>query len=180
MRRVLALSFAGLLMLASSRTTPSVVEPKTPKPDCTEIGTPGRDILAGTEEHDVICALAGPDYVHGDGKGDKIRGAGGSDTLVGGGGADRIRGGKGEDRIFTIDQRPHDTIWGGPGEDRCYADVGDKVYGCEHVSYGNTVRALTALDHALYDTTVVGQIAQEEASPSPDPSCHGNDPPPCG
>jgi Ca2+-binding RTX toxin-like protein len=105
-------------------------------PDCTIIGTSGRDTLDGSPGADVICGLGGNDRIVGGGADDTLRGGAGNDRLVGRSGADLIKGGSGDDlmkgnrgrdRLFG-DAGP-DTALGGAGQDRC---VSARVQrGCE-------------------------------------------------
>ena len=74
--------------------------------EATIVGTPGADVLEGTDEPDVIAGLAGSDV---------IRGFGGDDVICGGLGRDNIRGGSGNDTIRG--GRGADAIWGGLGND---------------------------------------------------------------
>jgi Ca2+-binding RTX toxin-like protein len=78
--------------------------PPKPAPKCTITGTPGPDVLIGTEGRDVICGLGGDD---------KILGRGGNDVLLGGAGRDEIYGGKGDDILIGGGQG--DELHGGPG-----------------------------------------------------------------
>lgn len=74
------------------------------------IGTPGNDLILGTNNPD------------------RIKGFGGNDVLCGRGGIDRIEGGSGEDLIFG--EGGSDRIWGDADDDVIWAGSGaDKVYG---------------------------------------------------
>jgi Ca2+-binding RTX toxin-like protein len=68
-------------------------------PACTIVGTPGPDLIFGTQHRDVICRLGGNDLIDGMGGNDVIFGGPGNDTLNGGSGDDVIYGGPGNDRI---------------------------------------------------------------------------------
>ncbi|HYP56521.1 MAG TPA: Ig-like domain-containing protein, partial [Solirubrobacterales bacterium] len=72
----------------------------------TQVGSGGRDVLAGTAKRDVILALGGNDLV---------RGLGGDDVICGGGGRDDLRGGGGRDLLMG--QGGIDALRGGPGAD---------------------------------------------------------------
>lgn len=82
----------------------------------TIIGTPGDDVLRGTD---------GPDVIIGGGGADRIEGLGGDDRICGGVGADHLLGGAGDDRMFgqldapldEADQMDSDELTGGPGDD---------------------------------------------------------------
>lgn len=180
--------FAVLLLLTFGVIwTPAQAVP----PGCTEIGTPDRDAMAGTDGPDKLCTLGGPDYVHAGPGNDTIIGGADNDTLVGGPGRDVLRGGPGHDRLFSIDSRPGDVTKGRSGSDHCYVDDGDRVRGCEDVNRVGTSAAvdatIQALSNALFGLAVLGEDAQEEVAeliviienfparcPPPAPS-----PPPC-
>jgi SpoIID/LytB domain protein len=105
-------------------------------------GTPGDDVIEGTDERDVIlayagadqinagdgddvvCAGAGADYVDGGAGEDVIAGGAGHDELIGGPGADVIRGGLHQDTIqgnlgrdVLLGRQGNDAIEGGVGRD---------------------------------------------------------------
>ena len=111
--------------------------------DCTQTGTPGRDVLAGTPGRDVLCGRGGKDVIYGAGGDDVLRGGKGADRLFGeagrdridgGGGRDRIKGGRGRDRIAARDRR-RDVIRGGAGRDRAKTDRRlDNVRGVEVIT----------------------------------------------
>jgi Ca2+-binding RTX toxin-like protein len=61
---------------------------------CTDVGTPGDDVIAGTQGVDVICGLGGDD---------QLSGAGGSDILIPGAGNDTVNGGAGTDMVIYSD-----------------------------------------------------------------------------
>ncbi|MGI9608478.1 MAG: calcium-binding protein [Acidimicrobiales bacterium] len=107
----------------------------------TIVGTPGDDVIRGTNGRDVIVGLAGSDRIIG-GRGhdlicggsgpDKLAGGAGRDRVIGGGGSDRISGGSaadtvigggGNDRLFG--SGGDDTIIGGPGKDRIFGEIGN-------------------------------------------------------
>src|SRR5690625_4423817 len=62
-------------------------------------GTPGDDVLDGTDEADQIWALAGDDIVRGHGGDDQLWGMEGNDEIYGGDGDDHAVGGEGDDYI---------------------------------------------------------------------------------
>jgi hypothetical protein len=111
--------------------------------DCTQTGTPGRDVLAGTPGRDVLCGRGGKDVIYGAGGNDVLRGGKGADRLFGeagkdridgGGGRDRIKGGRGRDRIAARDRR-RDVVRGGAGRDRAKTDRRlDNVRGVEVIT----------------------------------------------
>ncbi len=79
------------------------------------VGTPGRDILAGTPGPDGFLAFDGNDLARGRGGKDGICGGDGNDLEKGGAGNDRLAGGPGND---TLNGGPgNDTCAGGPGRD---------------------------------------------------------------
>jgi len=77
------------------------------------IGTPGKDILAGT---------TGPDGILGLGGKDTLKGLAGNDGLCGGPGKDKLKGGKGNDRL--LGQGGKDTLIGGKGKDKLKGGAG--------------------------------------------------------
>ena len=106
--------------------------PPSPGPCANEIiGLPGRDILTGTRNGDLIRARAGNDSIRG-GKGrdclfgeqgrDTIRGGIWADQLLGGGAVDRLFGGGGRDVLRGGDK--NDLINGGKGADRLIGGAG--------------------------------------------------------
>jgi Tol biopolymer transport system component len=129
-------------------------------PDCRIVGTPGGDVLTGTQHADVLVGGEGDDelrafddhYYEGDvlegGRGeDRLIGAGGTDVLRGGPGRDSFAGGGAPDTIFAVDGE-RDVVACGthPGSDieRDVANV-DRLDAvardCEHVYYpGRSVR----------------------------------------
>lgn len=118
------------------------------------LGTPGDNVLHGTDVADVIRARGGDDrlfgaaeadVLHGDlgddrlngGRGhDELHGGPGDDTLVGGFGRDRLFGGFGADRVFASDWR-RDAIDCGPGRDLVIADGFDRIADDCEVVRGN-------------------------------------------
>ena len=84
-------------------------------PQCTILGTSGRDVLIGTAAADVICGRGGDDIIYGNGGADTLRGGDGNDRIYGGWGLDWINGNEGDDRL--IGGGGGDTILGGPGND---------------------------------------------------------------
>jgi Ca2+-binding RTX toxin-like protein len=100
----------------------------------TIVGTPGDDVIEGTDGRDVILALGGDDLVKGNDGKDKICGSGGKDKLKGGrkadtlkgqGANDKLNGARGRDKLEGDDDndklkggRGKDRLEGGPGRDR--------------------------------------------------------------
>ena len=163
-----AIGFALFLPLFSSATAPASAAGETcdgkpativaGPPDTfghLVTGTPGDDVIVGTDE------------------GNRIDGGGGNDTICALGGADEIIGGAGDDRLFgglDATYEPDEPYWGdviqpGPGDD--YIDLGadlnsaDIYYDAVHadkVSYADAAGpvvvdlvALTATGHG-HDT----------------------------
>jgi predicted extracellular nuclease len=91
----------------------------------TIIGTPGDDVLIGTNQADVIVAFGGNDTILA-GNGDDVICAGyGDDTIDGGNGIDSIDAGYGNDTING--GNGNDVIDGGFGDDVVSGDRGDDV-----------------------------------------------------
>lgn len=96
------------------------------------VGTPGRDLILGSEADDVIVSGNGDDVVHGDAGNDIICGGEGDDSLFGAKGDDVIHGGPGDDWLFgavgtdELHGGPgNDVLWGGPAHDKLSGGEGD-------------------------------------------------------
>jgi uncharacterized protein len=94
-------------------------------------GTPGNDVLTGTERHDVIAGLAGDDQISGLGRGDVLFGNRGNDTITGGDGIDVIFGGPDNDNLdggngldIVRGRSGDDTVAGGNGRDLLFGGRG--------------------------------------------------------
>ncbi len=86
-------------------------------------GTPGNDVINGTNFRDSFTALRGDDRLCGLDGIDSLIGAQGNDSLSGGAGDDILTGGSGNDRLD-----------GGPGFDRCDGGIDvDTAVNCEVV-----------------------------------------------
>lgn len=100
----------------------------------TRLGTPGDDVLRGTNHADRLYGGAGNDKLFGRGGNDRLYGGSGNDLLAAdtggdrlyaGRGADTLLGGAGRDRIYAATKRDAtDTIVAGAGNDRIYARDG--------------------------------------------------------
>jgi predicted extracellular nuclease len=103
----------------------------------TIVGTPGDDVIYGTNGDDVIAGLGGNDTIYGGNGDDVICGYAGNDTLIGGNGNDTLigsygndilDGGNGNDRL--IDNEGNDVLKGGNGNDTLTGGAGiDELYG---------------------------------------------------
>jgi Ca2+-binding RTX toxin-like protein len=94
-------------------------------------GTPGNDVLTGTERHDLIAGLAGDDQISGLGAGDILFGNRGNDTMQGGDGIDVIFGGRDNDNLdggngldIVRGRAGDDTVAGGNGRDLLFGGWG--------------------------------------------------------
>jgi uncharacterized protein len=94
-------------------------------------GTPGNDVLTGTERHDLIAGLAGDDQISGLGRGDILFGNRGNDTISGGEGIDVIIGGPDNDNLdggngldIVRGRSGDDTVAGGNGRDLLFGGRG--------------------------------------------------------
>jgi Ca2+-binding RTX toxin-like protein len=94
-------------------------------------GTPGNDVLTGTERHDLIAGLAGDDQISGLGRGDILFGNRGNDTIAGGDGIDVIIGGPDNDNLdggnsldIVRGRSGDDTVAGGNGRDLLFGGRG--------------------------------------------------------
>jgi Ca2+-binding RTX toxin-like protein len=93
----------------------------------TIVGTPGDDVINGTNGNDVIVGLGGNDI---------INGGNGNDVICGNAGDDTINGGNGIDLLFG--SFGNDTLNGGNGNDILSGDSGD-----DHLSGNNGDDSLT-------------------------------------
>ncbi|MBD2359688.1 ExeM/NucH family extracellular endonuclease [Anabaena minutissima FACHB-250] len=92
------------------------------------IGTPGNDILTGTNKNDLIRGLGGNDTLLGGNGDDTLYGDNGNDTILSGNGNDTLYSGDGDD--YLDGGNGNDTLYGGDGDD--YLDGGngnDTLYG---------------------------------------------------
>jgi Ca2+-binding RTX toxin-like protein len=88
----------------------------------TIIGTPGDDVINGTNGNDVIVAMGGNDTVNGGNGNDVICGNAGDDTINGGNGVDSLFGSFGDD---TLDgANGDDSLDGGAGDDDLFGNRG--------------------------------------------------------
>jgi Ca2+-binding RTX toxin-like protein len=94
-------------------------------------GTPGNDVLTGTERHDLIAGLAGDDQISALGGGDILFGNRGNDTISGGDGIDVIFGGRDNDNLdggnhldIVRGRSGDDTVAGGEGPDLLFGGWG--------------------------------------------------------
>lgn len=88
-------------------------------------GTPGDDVMVGSEEDDQIAALGGSDIVEARGGDDEIDASDGNDIISGGAGNDVIQGGNGNDVIDG--GAGDDIILAGNGDDLVFGGSGDDV-----------------------------------------------------
>lgn len=110
------------------------------------VGTPGNDVLRGTNGRDIICGAGGDDVISarggadlvvgnrgddvigGGGGRDNLAGNGGNDTIAGGSKSDAIKGNAGNDTLKG--QKGVDSLLGGGGNDSLQgAGAGDIVKG---------------------------------------------------
>jgi CSLREA domain-containing protein len=85
------------------------------EPECTMIGTPGKDYLEGGAGVDLICGFGGND---------RLKGNAGNDFIVGGDGDDALHAADGNDVLIAGDGNDHlrpgtgtNVLDGGPGND---------------------------------------------------------------
>ena len=106
-------------------------------------GTTAGDLLTGLDGNDILYGLAGDDCLDGGLGNDRLAGDDGNDRLTGGEGNDIISAGSGVDTVdagagndrINVRDRKRDRVDCGPGRDRVTADRGDRLRGCERVSY---------------------------------------------
>ena len=103
-------------------------------------GTPGDDVIIGSDHadsidglggHDVICAGKGGDTVNGGGGADRIFGEKGDDSISGGAGTDNLYGGDGDDTLNGDGDNTEDELDGGEDDDTCTGDDNDETSDCE-------------------------------------------------
>lgn len=94
----------------------------------TVFGTPGDDLIRGTDEADDIDGLGGNDLITGLDGNDTIKGGQGLDIIRGGADDDSLVGGAGKDRLFG--EAGDDHLEGGGGNDRLLGLAGnDTIFG---------------------------------------------------
>jgi Ca2+-binding RTX toxin-like protein len=86
-------------------------------------GHEGDDIIYGGNSGDLISGGAGNDIIYGNGSDDKIYGQSGDDIIYAGQGDDDIDAGSGNDIVYGGEGK--DLIYGGPGDDEIYGGDGD-------------------------------------------------------
>ena len=131
------LSLAFGLMAALLLAVPAAGAAAAPQCDgeaATIVGTPGDDVLRGTNRADVIHGLGGNDVIIGRAGADIVCGGAGDDTIKSGGGEDRVFGGDGNDTIlagggadYVAGGDGHDEVNGGGGIDRMFGGPGNDV-----------------------------------------------------
>jgi N-acetylglucosamine-6-sulfatase len=102
---------------------------------CTKTGTPGNDVVQGTQTLDSLCGRAGRDVLRGRGGHDRLWGNRDRDVLIGGAGNDILDPGPSIDRVFGDDGADRlllrdgvaDIVSCGAGRDVVFADRRDKV-----------------------------------------------------
>ena len=99
----------------------------------TIVGTPGNDVITGTNGDDIIHGLSGNDTISGGNGADVICGGEGNDTLSGNNGNDSLFGDNGDDILSG--NNGNDALDGGAGTDICNGNSGtDTGANCETVS----------------------------------------------
>ena len=138
-----AASPAGAIGPTCGDATGAVVE-GTPGDDIL-YGTDGPDVIRGYGGNDTIYAGNGPDQVHGGEGVDTIYGEGCDDILegdqdhdivIGLGGTDDLRGDRGDDLLIGDNT---DTFDSGPGNDDCWQTSTTAVYIVIYVYAGNPI-----------------------------------------
>jgi RTX calcium-binding nonapeptide repeat (4 copies) len=97
-------------------------------------GSPGPDVLCGTEASDVLNGNQGNDELSGFGGNDLLNGGEGNDALLGGDGSDTLNGGPGEDSLegnagndLLHGESGNDTLAGTSGNDQLSGGAGNDV-----------------------------------------------------
>ncbi len=104
-------------------------------------GSPGDDLISGSDKHSTIYGRDGNDTLIGGGGNNQLHGEAGDDLLIGGVGHDTLYGGAG-----------NDTLNGGAGRDVLYGGAGNNTYLMERGSGLDRVHAESAM---LADDTIV-------------------------
>ncbi|HND28283.1 MAG TPA: calcium-binding protein, partial [Pseudomonadales bacterium] len=98
-------------------------------------GSPGNDLLTGTEKsstlygregNDVLTGNAGRDSLYGEAGDDSLDGGTDGDWLYGGDGSDLLSGGTGQDQL--IGEAGNDTLAGGADRDTLHGGAGNNSY----------------------------------------------------
>jgi Ca2+-binding RTX toxin-like protein len=118
---VLVLLVAAVLAIGASDASGGEARLCDGQP-ATIVGTPRHNILYGTDQRDVISALAGADLVTGLDSRDRLCGGPGADIVVGNFGEDRLYGGPGRDIVRGL--RGFDHLFGGSGADKVVGATG--------------------------------------------------------
>lgn len=156
-----ALVAAGLVASGPATATPA------PLPTCqaqpaTIVGTPGDDVLRGTEKRDVIVALGGDDVIRGGAGDDVLCGGAGDDRILGQDGGDLMLGDEGRDRVDA--GKAHtgpqvNTLVGGPGRDQLVGSPGRKHDVVDYSTDPGPVRVdLTGRSNHRATTDVVRRV----------------------
>ena len=130
-------------------------------PRCNErvptiVGTPGDDVLHGTDGPDVIVGLAGDDQIFGYDGADYLCGNEGDDVLNGGAGSDWLLGSSGDDTLRG--DAGDDTLGGSGGADELDGGAGD-----DELRGGTGVDRLDGGDHAWRDSCYGREAAVDRA-----------------
>ena len=97
-----------------------------PQPSFNDIlGTPGSELLLGTQQADNVDGFAGNDFSFGLAGDDRIEGWQGNDWLFGNSGDDTLSGGEDDDVLFG--GSGDDIVLGNSGDDWQYGDRGDDL-----------------------------------------------------
>ncbi|MBC7643778.1 MAG: hypothetical protein H7123_01540 [Thermoleophilia bacterium] len=100
------------------------------------MGASGNTMFTGGSGNDSFDGGAGNDTLNGGGGNDSLFGGAGNDKLTGGPGKDILNGGAGNDTLDANDHKPGDTVNCGAGtKDKAFVNKGDKVKGCEKVTF---------------------------------------------
>lgn len=89
------------------------------------VGTPGNDVLVGSDKNDTISGLGGDDEIIAKAGNDLIDGGSGADQIIAGSGNDSIIGGSGVDQISG--EGGNDTILGGQQDDLIFGGGNEDV-----------------------------------------------------
>jgi len=128
------------------------------------VGTPGNDVLDGSNANDVISGLAGDDVINGNGGSDSLFGGSGNDTLNGGADSDYLAGESGNDILDG--GASFDTLEGGAGDDSLTGGADTdwfQIVGGGHdtiTDFANDVLSLTTIP-AMTSRAALNLVAAE-------------------
>lgn len=108
-------------------------------------GTPGDDVIVGTDNSDAIFGRAGNDLICGMGGQDLIDGGGGNDQIDGGAGGGELHGGPGDD-VLIGGADSGDVLFGGAGRDSLDGGPGIDTVSFNELPFSNNPNCYIVVD----------------------------------